>query len=533
MSIALRSRDETIALRHLLHDLGDPEKLVSNHLVRQYFSQSLELTEAKRLRSVVLTAVDSLLHSTGGKEGLKHRTRQHVIITKYDIERKSRGAVAAELEIGIRKFYYERRAGHKKLLNMLKKESVALTQVEDLPSKFYITLDYVTFLQELGQLDKAVHLLRELVRNGTHGIDRPIAQCKLIHVLCDWGRIGEALSILRELRSTTSSEPLSRSDILLLKAHLTFAALAPVYATGKMSSALQIGLEARSALIDLRRVNSTRRSLLFALVPRYLGDIQTLLGNSSEAIGCFEDAMSASNRYDRTSNVLFADVLSGLAWTYANIPGKMGLAREKNSQALDIAIRYGAFKVVSQSQVNSCFFDYYRGDLQNALRHIEIAHTVAALGHDDYNFKHISLLYARVAAANGRFQLGFDLIRKVRATVASSTYLMVFSQLVEAQVLAWSGSLQAALETARIVVKGAANLGNACIAGLSTLLIAQVEEQLGNQLPAREAIGIAIAALEKSAAPYSLAQAYLCSGRLTRNVNHKRDAYDLQRLLAQ
>ncbi|MDQ6826338.1 MAG: hypothetical protein M3Z14_03950 [Candidatus Eremiobacteraeota bacterium] len=530
--IALKTPDEKIALRHLLHDLDNPNKLEKNYLTRQYFSKSPELAEGVRLRSIVLAAVSTLLQPDA-KQSLKHCTRQHAIITKYDIEGTSRDVLTSELKIGVRKFYYERRTGLNRLLDMLKKQSVTLTRVEDLPSTFYTTLDYAASLQELGEFDKAIHILRGLARSANHRIDRPIAQSKLIHVLCDCGRIGEAVSILSELRSTVNSESLSEPDILLLKANCAFATLAPAYATGKISDALCIALEARSALFDLQRVSDMRTSLLFQLVPRYLGDIQTLLGDAAQAVRSFQEALSASNRCDRPSNVLFADVLSGLAWAYANIPGKIGLARETNGRALDVANRYGAFKVVAQAQVNYCLFDYWRGDFQNALRHIGTAHSIAGLVHDDFTSKHISLLYARIAAANGRFQLGFSLLRNARAALAPGTYMMFFSQLVEAQILAWSGSYAAALETARIVVRAAGNLGNTCITGLAKLLIAQIEERLGNLRSAREAIVVAIVALEKSAAPYSLGQAYLCSGRLTRNVNHKRLARDLQLELAQ
>ncbi len=510
--------------RQLLRSLQNPKALRKNHLVARFFSPSGELAResSDRIQAIIFAAVRSL------------NSISYKILIRYDIGHESRRTVARDLGVRSSKFYYERAEALWRLAQALKRhQRAALERSSELLANFLLEHDAAGALQQTGRSDIAIPLLQKLRQDAPSAMLEITVLCSLADALCGVARTEDAAQALNAARILVTNARLDVHDSLLASARVDNATGMYFWQTGKAKEALETGERAIRTLHALGDSSREEPAQLLVSILTWLGIFQSNAGLLETASGTFTEALHILNLYQKRAVPQRATLLADFAYVQAITPGKLRQACKTNAEASRLANDNGLLSTVAQCHSNASQFQYWRGELKVALMHSRVANAIATAVCEPVERSRIAVLHARFEALSGAGRTALARVRAARKAVPPNSYNRILSEVVESQIQTRLGLPSAALQAALAAAKRADRIASERGRGLAGLVAAEAYESLGKLSEAIEVITQSIPALQNSGALYPLAQAYLCSARLTSNASHRNLAIDLLATLRQ
>ena len=528
--------NESRIARTLLRGLNNPAALRSNPLVAHLFNGDNQFvghsTQTDEVRALVLQEVESL--KAGADGALTPQCKcWHAIVTRYDLARESREVITRDLGIGVCKFYYERRAALGRLAEALRETKPFVQRTNVSNSAFATRTDCAIALSELGRSDLSISMFRALVRESPTELQRATALSQLAEVLCDALRTKEAAEAVQQAQRVVRGARLSAYESVLIKARIEFRSAEIAWLAGRGKEAIDLGERACKSFLSICDQPSDEPRILLASVLNWLGAAQSNQGSLDGAVSNFTRGMEALERCTAAPAHLRAYLLTNLAFAQAIMPGSMRLARKTNSEALEFAAREGLLIGVSQAHENESQFQYWRGNIGNALSHSQKAQVIRNSSGHPVGRARGSILHARIEALSGHERGAIQRVRQARAALPDSSYLWILSQVIESRILLRLSARRAALRIAESAFERAEAAASMRGIGMAALALAAAHEATDAPKKAVAALHVAIPALEESAAFFPLAQALRCSARLTNNARHRADAVEIMTALKQ
>lgn len=517
------------AARHLLRHLHNPRALSHNPLVARLFEPKRSANDAPvmlRVRDIVGNAIQGLKAGPNYDVRAAHSARQHAIITRYDVAGESLAIIANDLHIRTSKFYYERRAALGRLAQFVH----CIVSAESAASNSDATNVQVrsaAALEDVGQSDLALAVLRGLIKEAPSAIQRALASCRLVKVLCDLGKIQEASEALEIAHRAASELGFSDGEAGLLAGELEFATLRIAIDKGKTAEALDIGSRSCASLRNLcDSSGSEPATILLVSMLCQLGSLKSNCGMVTDAAADFQEGLKRIAPYPGAEKVR-GSLLTNLAFAQAIMGGGFRAALKTNAEALHLATKNGLLRSVVEAHVNESQFQYWAGNTQAAWMHSRIAQPIANALCDPREKSRVSLIHARVEALCNHERDALRRIRSARVVLPRDSYLAILSYIIESQILSRLNAPAGAIRAADIAAKRSERISSHRGTGMAALLKAQAFEAQGEKSKAIAAVNLSIAHLEKSAGLFPLAQAFQCSARLTGSRRHRSNALDL------
>lgn len=529
------SPNEARAADHLLRHLHNPQALAKNQLVSDVFegvSADQYPVVLAHLASVVADAIETLRPKGPASRTSEHRVRQYAILTRYELAGERRELVSKDLNIGMRKFYYERSAALSAFVCKLRTKLLARATALGVVARDFADERRQAYqLSDVGQFDLAVAVLLKLAQSVPKSSNRIRLLFDVVDVLCEAGRTQEARDIFLESRQMLNHKSTDQEDATILSAELALTQAKIASQSGKFQEALSLAEEARVTALSLG-LRAESIQLFYADVLGWIGSLQTLFGRLAEAIATYDHAIAI---LENTSSP--TPLLAGLLWQQARCyglqPGGIAVGRERNGEALDLATRGSNLHIVSQAHVYESQFQFWNGCLKAAMSHGRLAIAIEnSIGGAEARAV-TQLAYAPMEAAAGHKPAALRRIAQARIGLPETCYSTTVSHIVEGQIRLWLCDHVGALHAAEIGVRRSREAGNVKGLGTSLRLMAEAHESSGNRSAAGDAIRSAVPELERAGDPFSLAVAYECSARLTGNVHHYDNARDIRATFVQ
>ncbi len=532
---------------HLLTHLGNVKALRRNALTAGMFiikSSSGDVDDisvARRIRTMVMGIVESLRRDRFRTAESLHARRQYEIVMRYEIRRESRHEVATHLGISQSKFYYERRAALSRVAAEVKTytQSVAV-YYEVAPDNFELEEHYAFTLKELGEFELSAKALGRLTSNATTDSRRIIALCRLVEVLCEAGRVAEAIKTLAQARFYEHALCCTGFEKTLVTAELCLAESRLAWYQGELSTALQTVQRAEHALATFQGDNIHKEKgprVLRISTLHLLGTVNSELGKYDAGTETLLRAANELRLWPAAPVPTRAKVLARLAYALATSPTvdafQIQRALELNREALGDAAKSGSARAAVHAHINEGIFRYWCGDPASAILYVRAAQAIADLTFGSIDRRLVSIIHAEIEAAWGNSRSALARIVSANSSLPEDCWFYLISRIIESRIRTNLGTFQSAAAIATLACTKAATTNSSRDYGLAAVSLGQAQEHLGDRKSAAEATATAIEMLEKGGPPLALAEAFACSSRVTGNKQHRANAADLFAILHQ
>jgi tetratricopeptide (TPR) repeat protein len=515
-------------LQHLLRHLNNFPKLRQNALVVSLRARSGLAGHAlqARVRTIVAEALEETVRLHSIEHGVERAARWQMIIQRCDLNGEHYEQVAADLGLGRRQFYQERRAAQESLAGALMEAldgSVKPALV--VPSDVELQIETAIALRMRGHPEQTIPFLECIATCNSDPIHRLAAMTELAEAYEALGRT-EKLSALLDAARRLAYEagyasPALETETLMIEALLTHQQ--------RLSDRYVLALERVHR--RLARTNAQagtrdselalRTSLSLALEYHYVGNPQ----------GMHVYLASARNICDRGGMIRpehYAGYLI-LEGELAGLRGDLHSAIRVQRQCLAFS-RLNGLPLHTQVASHNLSVSYLHGrQYEMARKHGQNALALYDMVPENPSFQLQSLL-CYIEIETGHPTKALEIVRDTRQRFRSNggyDFNIAFAEALER-----SGRGQEALDVLQSVSTDIEHRGWLRFLGQVERLRAAAYFGLERRSEARRALDNAMQIIEEHGSIYARSRVYELSVRITRDPIHRRRAREIRAQLA-
>ncbi|MHB8296860.1 MAG: tetratricopeptide repeat protein, partial [Acidimicrobiales bacterium] len=390
------------------------------------------------------------------------------------------------------------------------------------PTEFVMRLNYAIRLREFAQFDAALELLRTLAAETTDAPDLIRALTAIVSTLCAAGRIAQAREALDSMWRVQPDDSVCRPDAALMLAQMELAKAQVAWENGDVGEAMAANKRSLTFLQTLDGSSFGRRVEIEAL--DLMGTFYRDIGDPEASLAAFGRAREILARMPDPPATLRANLHLNFASTYMLMTGGLSLATAELSQGLECARRYDLPNEAAEAFALFSMVAFFRGDLNSAVAY---GRSALALGRSFWSpqaFASCAANLSRAEAMLGRSSLALSLLEESRSRLEKDCQLWTLTDLNKVEIFLIVGEPHRAAALATTTVSKLDRFGMSRYLGSELCLEARAYVATGRKRKAAQAIDAAIGILERHGHPFSLAQAYQLSAKITANVRHGTEA---------
>ncbi len=502
-------------VRTLFGALHDAEQLRTLPLARAIADAIGEDIRSPRIRAAIRAQIDAAV------ETLDPRAR--TIVLDCDIAGKTHRTVAAELGIGERYFYRERRRALAELLPRL--TTPYETPISDV-APGDMTLSAATALRNAGRHREAVALLAAAFSSESPGSSRIGLAVRLAQLAADAGKVGEIARWLAHGRGDLEALAGAPAEAALAQCELDLAEIRADLLSDEFARAER---RARGVARRLRLLATHRHRdrIAAALCEAHLSasETQVMRGKFSEGLAWALEGRTAFQNARHRSPAIDVSLLTAIAQARVFALGSLARAETDFGDAYARAVNAGLPGEAAKIAASFALILSSGGDHQRAGAFVRSAQRLGS----------------RFLTPSERIALSIDLAVAALAQndlVAARTFMRAAQPqargllanvlvMIDAEIHFASGQADSALVLARQAVRELASIGNNRLLGSAHRIEAECLAAVGERSGAADRISSALECLNEAGNVVSLSRAFAVSARVTGNRRHRDSAREL------
>jgi tetratricopeptide (TPR) repeat protein len=515
------------AVRHLLRNLGEPSALEKNALAAGFLrARGLDASDRAAAMPAIEAWVTDAIAAVGRSRARRAALRE-AILTRCDIEGAAHDAVARELHLSRRAFYYERNhalgALHRALEALVPARAGVPARVEVVDT-LTATLAHARSLEHNGQSARAASLLERAAREGNDDLHFD-TWLRLARIYVDAESFDDAREVFDAARASLDT----RSDVAR-RARYDVAFARYTEATGDVDAAERL---AAGASVQLRRAlnGGADSSVVDALV-----DGLTLRSEIGFGMGRLDGAAGfAGEALALASSRPALDARGAIAARTAGAMAGLFVANDARRATDDLWAAYAMATAAGLTREAMVVVTHIAGCLRLIRRPeesvrlltplLDAARTVAPGGM-------LAAFLCELLAANlesGAYAVAASYVLELRECAKASGYMCAHADLAAAKIHLGAHNYRPAAGNAEAALDGFSRLGKHRLAGAALRLQAEALAGLGERSRAIATIRESIERLEGLSHPLRLAAAYDLLGTLSNESRHLATARKLAR----